>query len=239
MRTALIVLAISILYNIPAGAQQRPTITGEGEVVRRIMTLQPMQGINFQTSGQVYIKPGSDQKVEVEAQANIIDNLKKEVRGGIWEIGHEKSVRKHRGLTIYITLPTLKSLIVSSSGNIKGEGRFVVDGNLELRISSSGNINLEVEAHSLNIRLSSSGSLTLEGQVDSSDVRLSSSGNFYGYDLLQNKAEVRVSSSGNANLHVRNQLDAYTSSSGSIHYKGNPRLIKGKSSSSGDIRAVN
>ncbi|MBK9013794.1 MAG: hypothetical protein IPM82_06730 [Saprospiraceae bacterium] len=54
-----------------------PGITGEGPKVTKTLDLASFDGLSLAISADVMIQQGSSQSVKIEAQQNIIDNLKK------------------------------------------------------------------------------------------------------------------------------------------------------------------
>ena len=86
------------------------------------------------------------------------------------------------------------------------------------------------------MEIRSSGSVTIgSGQVEEQALSLSSSGNYDAQGLQSDRARARISSSGNAQIRVRDSVDARLSSSGSLHITGNPEVSK-RESSSGRVR---
>ena len=67
------------------------------------------------------------------------------------------------------------------------------------------------------------------------DDNLSSAGDLIAFDLKAKKADVTVSSSGDADVYVTEELRARASSAGDINYMGNPKYIDSHSSSAGGI----
>ena len=67
-------------------------INGEGPKVMKTLDLASFDGLSLAISADVMVKQGSAQSVKIEAQQNIIDNLKKEVKDGVWKISFNKNV---------------------------------------------------------------------------------------------------------------------------------------------------
>ncbi|MFO7616877.1 MAG: DUF2807 domain-containing protein, partial [Bacteroidales bacterium] len=121
-------------------------IRGEGPVIERKLDIRDFKGVNLGNSAQVFLIPGERVEVRVEGQENIIENLKREVEGDVWDIGFKRPVSHAETLRIYITMDQLRSARISGPGNITGRGLFDGGQDLDLGVSGSGNINLEVEA---------------------------------------------------------------------------------------------
>lgn len=211
-----------------------PGLNGEGPIVKKTLKLSSFEGISLGISGNVYLKQGTVQSVEVESQQNIIDNLMTEVEDKVWKIRFEKNVRKYEKLNIYITLPTLTTARISGSGDIIGKTPFTLSADTKLSISGSGAILLELQGGDVDAAISGSGDIELKGTTNSLKVQISGSGNVNAFGMAAKKATIAVSGSGDAMIHASETLDAAVSGSGDITYKGQPK-VKARVSGSGEI----
>src|SRR5688572_26631819 len=125
-----------------AQSWSKGSITGTGEVVKQEITIPAFDGVSLGFSGDVIITPGATQKVVVEAQQNIIDNIKREVEGGTWKINFIKSVNDAKDVKVYITVPKVDFVGVSGSGSIVSNGRFTGVNQMEVALSGSGDIKM-------------------------------------------------------------------------------------------------
>ena len=106
---------------------------------------------------------------------------------------------------------------------------------LDISLSSAGDLDLDVEAEQIYISISSSGDAKLSGQSDYLKATLSSAGDLDAYDLKVKKCRINVSSAGNAKIFVTEELDASASSAGDVYYMGDPASKTLNSSSAGGI----
>jgi hypothetical protein len=227
-----------VLFGCSSNYNGMGFVLGEGPVVRRTLDLDPFEGIKLSISADVTITQGDQQLVEVEGQDNLIDLITTEVQGGVWRISSHKNFRNNKSLRVYITLPRLSSAGVSGSGNITGTNIFNNSEELDLAVSGSGNISLEVEAGSIEAGISGSGDMELRGNTQSFGVGISGSGDVEALNLTTAQARIRISGSGDVEIHVTEELDASISGSGDVRYRGQPRAVKARSSGSGDIEAI-
>ena len=223
---------LSISFISISFAQNR--VKGSGAMVKKELKLDKFSGVDLGISGDVILTKGSTQKVVVEGQQNIIDLLKTEVSNGIWKIGFTRGVNNYKGFKIFITIPTLKTVGVSGSGNIDGTNSFDNLDDLYIFVSGSGNVDLDASAKSMNTKLSGSGNIILKGESNSQAIKISGSGNIKAYDLNVETANVHISGSGSCHLNVSQKLEAKISGSGDISYKGDPN-VNAKVSGSGDV----
>lgn len=203
---SILVAAAALLLTLPAWAQSSwKTISGEGPVVKETLSLDDFHSIGLGISGIVYVQPGKTQKVVVEAQKNIIDNLKQEVKNGSWNIGFHNNVRNYSDVKIYITIPTVQALSIGGSGKIIATEAFNNLGDLHFSIGGSGNIEFSGDANSLKVSIGGS------GNVKAANLRVGSS-------------KISIGGSGNCYVEVGDRLDVSIAGSGSVHYKGRPKI---------------
>ncbi len=229
---------------------------GLGTRVTETVSVPDFTGIDLEISGDVYLTQGDELLVEVKGQENIIDLLDLDVTDGVWRIRFTECVRKVSDFDIYITLPKLTSAHLSGSGNIEGETPFDVD-DLDLKVSGSGNISLDVTGNNITSKISGSGNIRLAldaqtlvstitgsgnnhltGKVPTHDFEVKGSGDVMGFELITDDTFIKISGSGKAEVYADNTLDVDISGSGNVFYKGSPALDV-KISGSGEVINAN
>ncbi len=209
-------------------------VQGKGAIVRKTLDVSSFEGFSLTFSGNVYVRQGSEQKIEVESHENLISLLSKEVVDKHWKIRFTENVGRYDKFNVYITVPKLNAVKISGSGDIKGETPFKNLGTLALGISGSGNLNLEFEATDVEVRISGSGDMNLKGNAKSWNSSVSGSGDISAIGLQVEAATIQISGSGNTSIHSTENLDVRISGSGDVYYKGRPRM-NSKVSGSGDV----
>ena len=233
-------------------------IKGTGAVERTTRDVKDFKSIDVMTSANVFVKQSTTFKVEVEAQKNIADvletvveegTLKIKLKQGSWNLSFDK-------LNIYVEMPTVETLEISGSGDLKAETALTGD-NMTVDITGSGNINIEkgLTAKSLKIRIGGSGDIKIDsiavnelstkiagsgglivtGKADKADYTVSGSGDIDAKKLKSKAVEAAVSGSGNISCNAEESIDAHASGSGDISYSGNATAVKTKVSGSGNI----
>jgi hypothetical protein len=212
------ILAIAAGLFALAGLQAQ-TITGQGPKVKKELKLSSFQSIGLGVKGTVYLTKGP-QKVTIEGQENIIDELEKDVENGSWNIGfgNYKKVRNYDELTIYISLPTVEKLSIGGSGAIIAKDAFEDLGELGLSIGGSGTIEFK-------------------GSADSAKISIAGSGDVRASELRAGSCKVSIAGSGDAAVEVNGELNVSIAGSGKVKYKGNPR-IKTSVAGSGTVSSM-
>jgi hypothetical protein len=235
-QTSFFALLTALLLTSALPAQSWNGIRGEGPQVTRQLDVDDFDGFTLAINARVQITQGSARSVEVEGQENIIDNIVTDVRDGRWKIKFDQNVRRHDGLTIRITMPRLQEASISGSGSIEGQGPFTGLDDLQIGISGSGDIDLDVEAADIRTSISGSGDIRLGGSANRHEVRISGSGDVHAAELNAKDCQVRISGSGDAEVNASDMLEVSTSGSGDVYYRGRPR-VKAKVSGSGKVEA--
>ncbi len=217
----LFIFLIGLSIHCKVDSQKWGAIKGEGDVVRQEIKLDAFHGINLSIAGELVLTQGPTQQVVIEAQQNIIDNIRKEVKGGSWNIEYIKYVTDEKQVKITVTVPNLDDLGLCGSGTITSTNTFQGISNLEINVSGSGHLQFNFEAQNTEVSLSGSGKLNLEGKSSELDIAISGSGVIDAEDLKTKGCEVSISGSGDAALYVDGDLETEISGSGDVTYAGN------------------
>lgn len=233
----LIVLSMAILLVFPSciidGWDQG--ISGNGRVVEDSRDISGFTGVHVSSGIDVYLSQGSDFEVVVEADENLQDVILTEKSGNMLVVKTDRvNIRSAKSKKVHVTLPELTELKISSAGDLVGQTLFNCN-DLDLSISSAGDLTLEVEADRIDLSISSSGDAQLSGSADEFNVNLSSAGDLNAFDLIAGKVDVDVSSAGDARVHATEEISMSATSAGNIYYRGDARVIRSHTSSAGDI----
>ena len=211
---------------------------GTGGIVSNTLDITGFTGIELDCEATVYLTQGTDFEVIVEGQQNILDLLETDVDDDdVWEIKFKECVKDDDDIEIYITMPEIAYLKACGSGKIKGEHTFDV-GNIVLRVSGSGDIDVDIEADDIDGKISGSGELILDGSGDDFDFDISGSGKLKAFPLEVNKMDLKIRGSGDAEIFTNEELKVKISGSGDVYYKGFP-IIEVDISGSGDVINAN
>ena len=232
----ILIVSVTILTGCYYENGHQKRIEESGPIVQRVLELDDFEGIIIQNTADVFITKGNTQSVEVEGSENIIQNLGTEVSRRIWRIRNKRPVWRTKHLVIRITIPEFSLIKISGSGQVETVTPFNNLDDVELRISGSGDLHINMKAKDVIGRVSGSGSIHLSGEAMQVDFNISGSGNIYANDLKASKGSSRIGGSGSIRTYVTEDLDARISGSGNIIYRGRPR-INSSISGSGNIRS--
>jgi hypothetical protein len=215
-------------------------VKGNGKVTTESKQFGDVTGVELHASFDVYISEGSPAGVRIEAEENIIPHIEMHVLNGVLNIEEEDNIRLRpkRPVKIYITSPGYSKIQVHSSGNIIGQTKITNDTKLDLSVSGSGEMKLDVDAPEIESNVSGSGEMHLSGDTKKISGDVTGSGEIKAMNLKSEEADLQISGSGSIDVYASVKLDASISGSGDVRYKGDPTVNKNVSGS-GDIRKVN
>lgn len=205
-------------------------IKGNGEVVSETRTYdRSIKGVEMDISGNLYIKPGEENDIRIDAQQNIIDNIETYLTANNYlRIKFDKCVRNYSSINIIATIPKAEYLAILGSGSIYAYDTVFID-HLEMAIEGSGDIHMLVmpdttltDYPSLATDILGSGNVELRGFVDRHTIDIDGSGDIHAYGMETNETYISVLGSGNCKVYVNDLLDVYIDGSGDVYYRGHP-----------------
>ena len=228
MKTNSIIILATLLFS----SCNMNCITGEGPVEERVLQVASFTGIEAGGSMQVLIEKGTEQRITVRAQSNLIDLLNTEVKGNTWRIRPTTCFRSDSEFTVHIITPSLiNDVEAHGSADIVAQNVFG-SGNTELSTSGSSTITVAgINEKELDLDISGSGAITIKGTCSKLEASLSGSGDLHAQELTANEADVKVSGSGQATLVAISKLNAKVSGSGAVRYGGKPNVSSSVSGS--------
>ncbi|WP_224484378.1 head GIN domain-containing protein [Robertkochia aurantiaca] len=214
------------------------TVKGNGEMTKEVRETSDYDEINVAGSFDVLLTSGSEGKIEVEAEANLMEYIIVETNGSKLKIKTEDgyNLRPSNGNSIVIRVPVeeIEELNLAGSGDVRSEITLKAS-EFETSLAGSGNISLDLEVSELHANIAGSGDIILSGSSDDFDCNIAGSGDIDAFDLKSRDVTVSIAGSGDANVYCDGILKASIVGSGDVNYKGNPTKEESRSMGSGDV----
>lgn len=212
---------------------------GNGNSITEQRTTGHFDAIDLRISADVHVEQSATYSVSVTASENLMDIIKTEVHGTTLCIDTKKNkcINGNDDIDVYVTMPELRKLDISGSGDIESKNKFNAP-DLEMHISGSGNIEMDsLNTTDYSISISGSGNVRLAGTqtATSQTIHISGSGDVNTLDLATDNCDIHISGSGKAQVWAVAKLTAEISGSGDVIYKGTP-LVSSSTSGSGSVR---
>jgi len=207
---------------------------------RQIRQVNSFNAIKVSAGIDLYLEPGTQEKVEVVGDQHEIDEIITEVKNGTLHIYRKGkfgfNFNFHNNCEVYVTAITLNGLDASSGSEVKSTGYF---RGSECRISASSGseVNLNLEYDKLTADSSSGSEIHLQGKTGKLSVSVSSGSEIKACDLTAQVVHADASSGGEACVKAVSELHANASSGGDINYNGKPQMLDVEKSSGGSVSA--
>jgi len=199
------ILIIALLLQSCVFGYWNNGISGNGDVRSEIIDIDGFTGVHASAGIDVTITQG-DFSVELVADENLHEYITIEKDGRMLRIGSERNIYRADSKLVHVSLPELTALKISSAGDIEAKSDFKCD-DLDIRISSAGDLSLGVDADRIDLSISSSGDCDLWGSANVFEADLSSAGDLNAYDLEADYVKVRASSAGDARVFANEEID--------------------------------
>ncbi|MGS2739956.1 head GIN domain-containing protein [Sinomicrobium sp. M5D2P17] len=213
-------------------------VSGNGNVQTEKRTSSVSGGFtSIQASNglDVYIRQNQAHSITVEADENLLDIIRTEVKDDKLHIYTDKNIGTSKSKKVYVSVPEVEAIASSSGADIFVEDLLKAN-KLELKSSSGSAIRLETEADHISCDTSSGADIRIKGRANSMHASASSGSSIKAGNLEVAKCDAKASSGGDVYLYVTKDLVASASSGGDIRYSGNPHSVSAGKSVSGSVR---
>lgn len=201
------------------------TIDGNGEVVNETRGVSSFDKIDISGGFEVLLNQGSEEKLELEIDKNLIDFIETKVKNNTLYISSKKPIGNAESLRIYITVVNVDEIEASGAIELKNKGTYKTD-DLEIDISGAADVDLNLEVENLTMNMSGASETTLSGNANNFDIEISGAGDLDAKKLKTRNTTVDISGAGSAIVYAKKTLKIEVSGAGSVQYKGNPKIEK-------------
>jgi hypothetical protein len=211
-----------------------------GEVTTEARDASAFRFLHIYNNVDVFLSYGAEYSIEVHAGKNIMNGIKTRIDDNTLSIKNENTcnwVRSYeKPLEVYITTPTLDSIVYQASGNLTSTNQFSTDS-LKLDVlEGAGTIDLNVNASRSTYNLHY-GTVDLNVRGYSHISYLYSGG--YGPANLRNLRTVYTyltnNSTNNCFVWSTLSLDVKIENVGDVYYWGDPQIVNFSGTGSGKL----
>lgn len=202
-------------------------IEGSGNVITKDVTVQSFNELKASGVFSVYLEQGSTESVKIEADDNFqpLFEVKNEGSKLIIKMQDDVNIstkKGSKGMKVYVTFKNLKSMELSTVGNISAEKKMSFD-NLEIKNNSVGSMNLNFSAKNLELKNESVGTVMLSGSADEAKIKNNGVGSLKAYDFVVQKMDIYNDGVGHAEVNAEKELKVKDSFLGKVSNKGNAK----------------
>ena len=213
----ILALSIGLIFstNCSFGSfQSLGGIQGSGTAKTETRNVAGFNKVDASGAVNVEISVQKDFSVTIEADDNLLANIKTEVSGDTLKIYSEDRISAKTRVNVRISMPAIEALEISgaSSGNVSN----VKADSLELKASGASKIRINGEAKTLEADASGASSIDAES-------------------LKVENADVEASGASKAMINASNNLKVDASGASKISYVGEPKNVEQNSSGASSV----
>jgi len=190
-------------------------IKGSGNVQNEKREVEDFEAIEVGGIFEVEVVAQKDFSVEVEADDNLLQYIRTEVRDGKLQISTDKRISPKGSIHVRVSAPNIDNLEVSgvskvSLANVKNDS---------LKVDASGASKIKVDGETKNLEVELSGASKLDAE-----------------SLKAENVDVDGSGASSANVNVSGDLKADLSGASRVTYTGNPKNLEKSTSGASSVK---
>lgn len=186
---------------------------------------------------EIVLTQGNSESLTIEADENIMDNIKTRITGSTLEIYTKGTIRNYRVMRVYITFKQLESIDLSGAVKVTADQSLQFD-RLDLDISGACTIEFDMEADRLDLDLSGASKLYLNGYANYMEADCSGSSKLMLSGLKTKRISFESSGASTAEFWVTESLDVESSGASNVRYKGNPATVNVENSGASSVKKM-
>ena len=225
-RTFLIIFSLLLLAStgLMGSCIDITGVKGDGHVVKEDRSVSSFTSLEVSGAFNVYLYQGNAEKLTVEADQNLMQHIKTEVKADRLKIYTDEDIKKATKLNIYLTFEELEMMSISGAVSVEGEDLMHFD---ELYLDGSGasEITLNLEAAELKTDFSGASEIELSGEAKSVRFDISGASEIDAADFRITNCKLDVSGAADASVNVSGNLEVDVSGAATVRYKGNPKVV--------------
>lgn len=214
-------------------------VPGNGTIITQQRTVSSFNSIDASGSVKVHVRQDPSSSVKIETDENLMAYVEVYVKEGTLVVKAKDgyNLDPTKDLIVYTTAPVFKNIDVSGSGDIISDNIISGGEPLEMGVSGSGNINVQVALPKVTAQVSGSGNVFLKGTSKEFSGSISGSGSIKAFDLTTDVTTLHLSGAADAEVTANQKLDVSVSGSGDVKYKGSAAVSQ-SISGSGSVKKV-
>lgn len=205
-----------------------------GEETRELPSFSAM---NIGGAFKVTLKKTGKHRVFIDADDNVINNIKTEVVGNTLKVYTKGNNIRASRMNLVIEFSDINSLDLSGASTVRCDD-VITATDFELDVSGAGSTSLLLETNRLKAEMTGAGSLTLRGKAREQVIDITGAGSYNAEEFECDFTEVESSGAGTARVVANKELRAECSGAGSVRYKGNPEKVYADSNGAGSVKRM-
>jgi len=197
---------------------------GSGKEISEDRAIDAFTGIDFLGGGKIILVHGSEHKLNISGEDNVLRYITSEVKNGVLVIDFEEDV-----ITTFSTKDVVFTITYVDINKLEVNGGALIEAdklgaqNLQIRINGGGSTNITTEGmDALDVRLDGGNNFVISGKAVSQTVEINGGGNYDAGDLETEATAISLLGAGNAEVWATTTLDVKLLGVGRVSYWGSP-----------------
>ncbi|NDK54836.1 head GIN domain-containing protein [Pontibacter fetidus] len=203
-----------------AWAQQ---IKGNGNLQTQTRKVSDFSGIKVSGGFTIEIKQGKQEELKIEAEENLMNNIRSEVKNGMLYLYTEGSINTRKGIKAYVTVDQLNALKISGGVKVVGLSTFKAE-TFEMDLSGGTNVSLALDVKKLDADMSGASKVTLTGRADEVELDMAGASNIDTHELKAKAVKVSASGASKVKVFASETLTIDANGPSTIAYAGSPKI---------------
>lgn len=211
-------------------------VKGNGIVTTEQRSVSTTKKIKIAGNINVELTQGGSSSLTINADANLIPYIITVVEDGWLVIKSKKDVNlsSSNPITVAVEANLIEQIKIAGNGNVVATNKIEGGEKLNIVVAGNGDVNLAINAPSVESTISGNGNIVLEGETKNVKVTIAGNGDYKGEKLKAEQVKVSIAGTGNVDVFAAKNLDINIAGSGDVRYIGNPTISK-KIAGSGSI----
>lgn len=223
--TATLAAAAAATLSAGAMAWGQEQVKGDGKIVKEARQLESFDGIALAGPFELKLRQSDTQRVELEADSNLLPLVETRVvsgsKGKTLEVQVKKgySVYSKQPLRIAVDAATLRRLAIAGSG--KAEIDALKTDKVDFSVAGAGTVVApQLDAGTVKMSVAGAGDIRAGGKATELDVSIAGSGDVKAFELAGDEVKVSIAGSGDAQVQANKKLKVSIAGSGDVVYTG-------------------
>lgn len=216
-------------------------VKGNGNIVTREISVSSFIRLHIAGKGQIELYQSDEEKVIVETDENFQEFFSALNSGRTLYVSAETKLKTpvFTVCKIKIYLRQIDVLYIrSENANLVCGNQIALSNPVEIKVQSTGNTELDINAPAIKILCQSRGNVLLKGKCESLTVKNQIQGDFNAKDLIADRVSVNNMAHGNVQLFADREISIKHFGEGYVHYSGKAIVKDVRQYGSGEIKHV-
>ncbi|WP_310395866.1 head GIN domain-containing protein [Hymenobacter sp.] len=220
--------------------RQMMQLQGNGTLAVRTQPVSSFTRLHLSVHGTVELRHGSEEKVVIETDDNLLDSVATYNAGQTLYVTTENKLRQpaYSRLRVVVYLRQLQHLDIANYGPVVCPEPLRAIEPLDVRIQSFGDTQLLFQADVLNLHSACAGRVTVAGTAGQVLINNKSEGELDCRDLVAQHLKLVNMGVGNVRVRAEQTIRIQHRGVGFVHYAGSARLLDVQQNGAGEVKHV-